>query len=132
MDTKLMPLIQISLIEGKSPEYIKAIADGIHQALCTAWGIPENDRFQMITEHKKEHFHIDKTIWDVKRSDDVVVIYITSITRTAEMKRNLYKELVKVLTHNPKLRKEDIFVSIVNNDRENWSFGNGVAQLSPE
>ena len=127
-----MPLIQISLIEGKSPEYIKAIADGVHKALCTAWGIPENDRFQLITEYKKEHFYIDKTIWDVKRSDDVVVIYITSITRTAEMKRNFYKEVVNVLALNPKIRKEDVFVSIVNNDRENWSFGNGIAQLSPE
>lgn len=127
-----MPLIQISLVEGKSPEYIKAVADGIHEALCTAWAIPKNDRFQLITEYKKDHFYIDKTIWDVKRSDDVIVIYITSIVRTAEMKKNFYKELVKVLGLNPKVRKEDIFVSIVHNDRENWSFGNGIAQLSPE
>lgn len=126
-----MPLIQISLVEGKSPEYIQAIADGVHAALCTTWGIPENDRFQTISEFKKEHFHFDKTIWDVKRSDDVVLIYITSISRTAEMKKNFYKEVVRVLAINPKVRKEDVFVTIVNNDKENWSFGNGLAQLMP-
>jgi len=44
-----MPLIQISLAQGKSPKYIKAVADGVHQALRTAWKIPINDRFQIIT-----------------------------------------------------------------------------------
>lgn len=127
-----MPLIQISLVEGKSAEYISAAADGIHQALCTAWGIPQNDRFQIITEHKKSHFIIDQTIWNGNRSDDVIVIYITSIARTQTMKENLYQELVKVLGKNPKIRKEDIFVSIVHNERENWSFGKGIAQLIPK
>lgn len=124
-----MPLIQISLIEGKSTEYIQAIADGVHAALRTTWQIPENDRFQIITEHKKSHFIINKKMWDVNRSDDVVVIYITSIPRSAEMKINFYHELAQVLGKNPKIRKEDIFVSIVHNTPENWSFGNGIAQL---
>jgi phenylpyruvate tautomerase PptA (4-oxalocrotonate tautomerase family) len=127
-----MPLIQISLQEGKSPEYIKAIGAGVHEALRSAWKIPENDHFQIITEHKKSHFIINKKMWDVDRSDDVVVIYITSITRTSEMKTDLYKELVNILGQHPKVRKEDIFVTIVHNNREDWSFGNGVAQMMPE
>jgi 4-oxalocrotonate tautomerase len=126
-----MPLIQISLLEGKSQEYIKAIADGVHKALCATWKIPENDRFQIINEYKKDRFYMDKTIW-VNRSDDVVIIYITSIMRTAEMKRNFYAELVKILEIDPKIKGEDIFVTIVNNDRENWSFGNGIAQLTSD
>lgn len=124
-----MPLIQIHLIKGKTARYTKSIADGIHQALITAWKIPKNDRFQIITEHKKSHFHFDKTIWNVQRSDHVIVIYITSIKRSQMMKKKLYQELVKVLTKNPKVRKEDIFVTIVQVAREDWSFGNGVAQL---
>ena len=124
-----MPLIQISLVKGKSPKYIKAIADGIHAALQTAWKIPEHDRFQVINEYKKSHFHFDKTMWGVKRSDDVILIYITSIKRSLAMKKKLYLELVKVLGKHPKVRKEDIFVSIVQNDKEDWSFGNGVAQI---
>lgn len=124
-----MPLIQISMLEGKSSAYIEALTDGIHEALQTAWKIPYNDRFQIVTEHKKSHFIIDKTIWDGNRSDDVVVIYITSIPRSSELKEALYQELVKVLGKNPKIRKEDIFVSIVNNTLVDWSFGKGVAQL---
>jgi len=125
-----MPLIQISLAQGKSPKYIKAVSDGIHKALLTAWKIPKNDRFQVISEHKKSHFHFDKTIWGVKRSDNVILIYITSIKRSKAMKLKLYRELVKVLGKNPKVRKEDIFVSIVTVGREDWSFGNGIAQLT--
>ncbi|WP_255700957.1 tautomerase family protein [Polynucleobacter sp. IMCC 29146] len=82
------------------------------------------------TEHKKSHFLIDKMMWNGNRSDDVVVIHITSVLRTKEMKLNLYSELVKVLTVNPGVRKEDIFVTIVDNTPENWSFGKGLAQLS--
>jgi 4-oxalocrotonate tautomerase len=126
---KRMPLVQISLVTGKSAKYIQSVADGVHKALCLSWGIPKNDRFQMITEHKKEHLFIDKTIWDGNRSDDVIVFYITSSPRTLEMKKEFYKQLVEVLADDPGVRQEDVFVSIVNNERENWSFGKGVAQL---
>lgn len=125
-----MPLIQIHLVKGKPAKYIKAVCDGIHTALMTAWKIPPNDRFQLVTEYKKSHFHFDKTIWGVKRSDNLIAIYITSISRSPAMKKKLYRELVKILGINPKVRKEDIFVTIATVGREDWSFGNGVAQLT--
>lgn len=125
-----MPLIQIRLVKGKPAKYIKAVGDGIHTALMTSWGIPKNDRFQLVTEYKKAHFHFDNTIWGVKRSDDLIAIYITSISRPAAKKKKLYAELVKVLGKNLKVRKEDIFVTIVTVGKEDWSFGNGIAQLT--
>lgn len=125
-----MPLIQIHLIEGKSPEYIEAVRDGIHSALMTSWNIPEHDRFQLVTEYKKDHFHIDKTVFGVKRSDDVIVIYITSRPRTEDQKKMLYKELVKELDKRANVRSEDIFVTIVTVGLEDWSFANGIAQAT--
>jgi phenylpyruvate tautomerase PptA (4-oxalocrotonate tautomerase family) len=125
-----MPLIQMHLMKGKSPKYIKGLMDGVHQALLTAWKIPKNDRFQTVTEYTKAHFHFDKTIWEVKRSDDLILIYITSISRSLAMKKKLYKELVRVLGKKLKVRPEDVFVSIVTIGREDWSFGNGLAQLT--
>lgn len=125
-----MPLIHIHLVKGKSPKYINAVRDGIHKALMAAWKIPHNDRFQLVSEYKKAHFHFDNTIWGVNRSDGLIAIYITSVTRTVAMKKKLYRELVNVLGENPKVRKEDIFVTIVDVKKENWSFGNGIAQLT--
>lgn len=124
-----MPLIQFHLRKGKSAKYIQALTDEVHTALCETWGIPQNDRFQLVSEYEKRHFHFDKTIWGLKRSDNVVVIYITSIKRSQAMKRKLYHELAKRLEKKPGVRKEDIFVTIVQVQREDWSFGNGLAQL---
>lgn len=124
-----MPLVHISLQEGKSPEYIQALADGIHEALCTAWEIPQNDRFQIIHEHRSTHFLIDKKMWDINRSDNVIVIYIISISRSTEMKVKFYKEVVKILKKKPGIREEDVFISILHNEKDCWSFGNGIAQL---
>lgn len=123
-----MPLVQIFLLEGKSQQYIQAIADGTHAALCKTWAIPTNDRFQIIHELKKQHFIIDKTMW-VKRSDDAVVIYITSIARRTEQKLSFYREVADLLQKNPGIRQEDIFISLINNETDNWSFGKGIAQL---
>lgn len=124
-----MPLIQIHLIEGKSEKYIEDVRDGIHNALITSWSIPKNDRFQLVTEYKKERFHIDRTVFGVERSDDIIVIYITSRPRTVEQKKTLYQELVKELG-KAGVRKEDIFVTIVTVGLEDWSFANGIAQLT--
>lgn len=125
-----MPLIQIHLMQGKTPEYIKAVMDGIHEALVASWKIPINNRFQMVTEYKKEYFHFDKTMWGVNRSDDLIAIYITALARSTELKKSLFQELVKVLGKNPKVRKEDIFVTINTVEKEDWSFGNGIAQMT--
>lgn len=125
-----MPLVQIRLVKGKTSKYKKAVRDGIHQALMNAWGIPANDRFQLVEEYKKEHFHFDKTIFGIKRSDDLIAIYITSRKRTKPQKKKLYQELVKTLGADPGVRPEDIFVTIVTVGLEDWSFGNGKAQLS--
>ena len=44
-----MPLVRISLREGKSEEYRRTLADGVHQALVEAIDAPAQDRFQIIT-----------------------------------------------------------------------------------
>lgn len=124
-----MPLIQIHLIEGKSEQYIENVRNGIHNALITSWNIPINDRFQLVTEYKKERFHIDKTVFGVQRSDDIIVIYITSRPRTTDQKKTLYQEFVKELGKIG-VRKEDIFATIVTVGLEDWSFANGIAQLT--
>ena len=43
-----MPLVTISILQGKSPEYIKAIADGVNSAVIESMGFPDDDRYQVI------------------------------------------------------------------------------------
>lgn len=124
-----MPLVKIYLTEGKEREYIDAIDDGIHQALMETWGIPEDDRFHILHEVKKGDLRINKTIFGAQRSDDVVVLHITTSPRTTEMKLAFYKRLPEILNEAVDLSPDDVFISIVMNTREDWSFGKGEAQL---
>jgi phenylpyruvate tautomerase PptA (4-oxalocrotonate tautomerase family) len=45
-----MPFVRIALRQGTSPEYRKALADGVHRAMVETIAIPPDDRFQVITD----------------------------------------------------------------------------------
>ena len=126
-----MPLVRISLRKGKSDDYKKAIADGVYRAMREAINIPEEDRFVVISEHSESEFQFSKTYLDIARSDDLVIIQITANNnRTVEQKEALFAGIAGILSVNPGLRQEDVFVSLVDVPKENWSFGNGIAQYA--
>jgi len=128
-----MPFVRIDLIEGKSDEYRKGIGDVIYDAMRSTIDVPENDRFQVITEHKAENFIFDPTYLGVSRTKDCVFIQITlNAGRTVEKKRAFYKAIADGLHERLSLRREDVFINLVEVGKENWSFGNGLAQYSPE
>jgi len=126
-----VPLVRISLRSGKSRQYRRAIADSIHRSLVDAIKIPEKDRFQIVTEHAAGDLIYDPSYLDIPRSDDVLLVQITLSTgRSVEVKKALYARMVELLAESPGIRKEDLFVSLVEVAKENWSFGNGIAQYA--
>jgi len=128
-----MPLLRISLREGTSPEYRKAIADGVHQAMIDAIAIPPKDRFQVITEYKAGDLIYDADYLDVKRSDKIVFVQITLSTgRKPGQKRALFKRMAELLAKSPGLPPEDLLIDLVEVSWENWSFGNGEAQYQKD
>ena len=128
-----MPLARISLRKGTTPEYRKAIADGVHQAMIEAIAIPPADRFQIISEHESGDLIYDANYLDVKRSDKIVLVQITLSTgRKPGQKRALFRRMAELLTKSPGIRPEDLFVNLVEVSWENWSFGNGEAQYQKD
>ncbi len=124
-----MPLVRISLREGKPTAYRRAIADGVHQAMVEAINVPPLDRFQVITEHSSDDLIYDPRYLDIDRTDDVVFVQITlNAGRTTDQKRVLYARICEILAKNPGIRPQDVLISLVEVARENWSFGNGQAQ----
>jgi 4-oxalocrotonate tautomerase len=124
-----MPLVRISLRQGTSQEYRKALADGVHQAMVESIAIPPNDRFQVITEHAPEALIYDPQYLDVRRSDRIVFVQITlSFGRKPQQKRKLYKRMAEILAESPGLPPQDLLINLVEVSWENWSFGNGEAQ----
>ncbi len=126
-----MPLVRISLREGKSEEYKKALADGVHRAMVEGADVPAQDRFQVITEHPASGLIYDPTYLGVQRSDDIVLVQITlSMGRKLGQKRKLMKRMAEILQENPGLRPQDLMVNLVEVAWENWAFGNGEAQYT--
>ncbi|HKF20146.1 MAG TPA: tautomerase family protein [Candidatus Angelobacter sp.] len=125
-----MPLVRISLLEGKPESYIAKVADAVHRALVETISIPAQDRFQLITEHAKSHFIYDPEYLKIRRTDNVIIIQITmSQGRTVDVRKTLYRRIAELL-QEVGLRKEDVFVNLIEVAKENWSFGNGEAQYA--
>jgi 4-oxalocrotonate tautomerase len=124
-----MPLVRISLLQGTTPEYRKALGDGVHRAMVEALAVPPDDKFQVITEHAPGGLVYDPQYLGVQRSDRVVFVQITlSSGRKPMQKRKLYKRMAEILQESPGLKPADLLVNLVEVVWENWSFGNGEAQ----
>lgn len=115
-----MPLVNISLRRGTTREHRQAIADGIHQAMVEALEIPQDDRFELVYEHAPENMLHDPVFLGIERSDRSVFIQMFLNVRPLEQKQNLYRAIVENLTSLPLIRKEDIFIGIVEVAPENW------------
>jgi 4-oxalocrotonate tautomerase family enzyme len=60
-----------------------------------------------------------------------VLIQLTvSDTRTLEQKKQLFRRIADLLSETAGLRREDIFINLVEVEKENWSFGRGEAQYA--
>jgi 4-oxalocrotonate tautomerase len=126
-----MPLTRISLKRGKSAGYIKAITDNVYEAMRETFAVPEDDRFMIVSEHDDGEFVYGANYLGIERSADLVIIQLTvSNTRTVEQKKALYRRIVARLAENPGLRPQDVFINLVEVNKENWSFGHGEAQYA--
>jgi phenylpyruvate tautomerase PptA (4-oxalocrotonate tautomerase family) len=125
-----MPLVRIDLRKGRDAAYRQDLGRAVYEALVSV-GVPTNDRFQVIGEYDDDDFLFDPDYLGIHRSDDLVMIQITlNEGRTVEQKRALYKAIVDGLAAKPGLRPEDVFINLIEVKKENWSFGNGVAQYA--
>ena len=126
-----MPLVRIDLAAGKSPDYRRTIGEVVYEAMIGTINVPKDDRFQIITEHTSSDFIVDPNYLGVQRSPDCVIIQITlNEGRTVDQKRAFYKAIADGLNSRLDLRREDVFISLVEVRKENWSFGNGEAQYA--
>src|SRR4051794_5055560 len=114
-----MPLVRVSLRRGKPDEYKRAICDGVYQALRETFTVPDEDRFITLSEHSAAEFQFSKTYMDIARSDDLVILQITvSKTRTVEQKKALFARIAELLSQQPGLRKEDVFINLLEVEKE--------------
>lgn len=127
-----MPLVRIDMLEGQYDEaQRRSLGDVVAEALKGV-GAPDGDRFQVTTEHPSGSLAFGRDYLGIERTDGFVVIQITmNAGRTLEQKRGLYAAIANGAHEKAGARPEDVFISLVEMPKENWSFGNGEAQYAP-
>jgi phenylpyruvate tautomerase PptA (4-oxalocrotonate tautomerase family) len=123
-----MPLVEIDLLEGRSEAQLDAISDAVHEAMVALLDVPQRDRFQIITERPPRHLRFDPSYLDIDRDEGFLLIRITlAAGRATEAKQAFYGRLAGLLAERIGMRTENLAVVMVENEREDWSFGHGRA-----
>ena len=126
-----MPLVRVEIKKHSDPTFAKRIGEQIYAAMRSTINVPEHDNFQILNEHDGEHFIFDPQYLGIQRSDQLVIIQITlNEGRTLEQKKTLYQTIAHSLNTQLGIRLEDVFINLVEVKKENWSFGNGIAQYA--
>ncbi len=126
-----MPLVRISHNRPADPAFAAAIGDGVHRAMVETINVPVDDKFQILTGHEPAQLVYAKQYLGIAHSDALVIIQITlNAGRTLEQKRALYAKIADLLEVAPGVPRADIIINLVEVVKENWSFGDGVAQYA--
>lgn len=124
-----MPLVRISYLNGRPEGFGKQVGGVVYRTLVDTINVPAKDNFQVITGHERDGLVYDPEYLGIPRTDGIVIIQITlSEGRSVDLKQTFYRTLADRLHRELGVRREDVFINLVEVKQENWSFGNGVAQ----
>lgn len=115
-----MPLIQVWLRKGTTPEHRKGISKSIHRAMVDVLGIPEDDYFQVTHELDRDDMLFDPGYFGLPRSERFIMIRLSFNARPAAMKLKLFETIADNLEKDPGLDRADMGMSIVETTFENW------------
>jgi len=100
-----VPLVTLTIREGKSSEFKSVVLNAVHGALIAS-GVPEKDRFQRVLELSADDFRFDTEYPDLtaRRTDDFVLIEILlSVVAVALKKKKILADILGGLSKGPGL-----------------------------
>jgi phenylpyruvate tautomerase PptA (4-oxalocrotonate tautomerase family) len=129
-----MPVFNAHIPAGRfSPEQKRRLADALNQSLVQGLGIPDGDRFIMISEHGEDELFLHPTFLDIHRGHDAMIITVLfGAHRPLEDKRKVTAAINRLVVESLGVSPDDIFVALVPVPNENFSFGRGELQLAEE
>ena len=127
-----MPLVKIDLHSGKDAEFHRKLSDAIHDAMVVTIGVPVADKFQIITEHSAGDLVFPPSYLDIPHESDIMFIQIyLNAGRSVELKQALYRAIASGIAAAVDFNPKDLIINLVEVRKEDWSFGNGIAQYVP-
>ncbi|MER5908372.1 MULTISPECIES: tautomerase family protein [Streptomyces] len=114
-----------------SSQQKRALADALNQSLVQGLGIPEGDRFIMISEHGEDELFLDPTFMGMQRSSDAMIITVLlGAHRPLEDKRAVSAAINRLVVETLGVSPDDIFIALIPVPNESFSFGRGELQLA--
>jgi hypothetical protein len=124
-----MPLVRIALRRRQVPDFGRRVGEVVYRTMKDVIGVPEHDK--VITEHDGNGLVYDPEYLGIRRSEAIVIIQITLTEgRSVAAKQRFYRSLVERLAAELAVRPADVFINLVEVGKENWSFGDGIAQYA--
>lgn len=127
-----MPVFEAHLPAGRYTDAQKrALADALNQSLVQGLGIPEGDRFVIISEHTKSELFLHPTFMEMERTSDAIIVTVfVGAHRPVADKRALSSAICRLSTEALGISGDDVFITMVPVPIENFSFGRGELQLA--
>lgn len=126
-----MPMVRIDTTDEWTQEEVLRAGDVIYQVLMDVFSVPENDKFQIINRHPKGGLNFAPNFHGNTYSEKILIIQIfLNKGRTVELKKQFYRSLMTRLVETVDCRADDVVINLVEVTKENWSFGQGLAQLA--
>jgi phenylpyruvate tautomerase PptA (4-oxalocrotonate tautomerase family) len=127
-----MPLVRIDIPDHLDVGLESRIGDLVYVAMLECLKVPADDKFQILSRHSAEQIVKPQSYLGIEYTDELVVIQITlNEGRKTDVKKSFYAKVADLLSGELNLRRENLLISLVEVNKENWSFGNGEMQYGP-
>ena len=124
-----MPLVRISVGDTLDREKRKLLANAVYDAMRATIGIPEGDKFVVLTAHAEDELIADPHFLGMERTEGFVLVEITLRSgRTTEKKQALYREIARLFAERANIAPDNVMIVLRGNELDDWSFGKGEAQ----
>jgi 4-oxalocrotonate tautomerase len=129
-----MPLVRIDVDASMPSELRQTIGDTIYNAMTAVAKVPVNDKFMIVSTHAAGDLIFPREGYlGIQYTAGIVFIQITwNAGRTSDVKKALYRKIADDIHDKTAVRKEDVWISLIEVSPENWSFGNGEMQYAPK
>jgi 4-oxalocrotonate tautomerase len=128
-----MPLVRIDIGNAATPELAQVISEVVYAAMIEIANVPQHDKFQIITRHAAEQLIYPSAGYlGIDYTPGIIFIQVFWVAgRSTDVKKAFYRKIADDLHARAGVRKQDVFINLIDSAREDWSFGNGEMQYAP-
>jgi 4-oxalocrotonate tautomerase len=128
-----MPLARIDISKNASDELVRIVSEAVYRAMVEIANVPAHDKFQVINRHAADEIiYPQEGYLGLNYTPGLIIIQVTWVSgRSTDVKKRFYRQIADGIHEKGGVRKQDVWINLVDTSREDWSFGNGEMQYAP-